>query len=183
MGTVIPPLVILLILGSAIRVGMYDTLFAIFSALCILVVARYRTPSNRLFIYGVTSLCLALATMWFGFAFSFAALVIYTVVEGLLSPVMNVSSHVIDLSSMEIGRSESDFYATMILRDFFLWVWRCAGGVLLLGIIEVLGTDRLSLSVGLYLLAAGLVIRFAGAYLLQLTHRAAVAREALSASV
>lgn len=165
-GSVVPPLVILLILGTALRVGVYDTFFAIFSALCILVIAQYRTPANRLKIYGLTTLGLVLVTVWFGYAFSFAALIIYTLVEGILSPLMNVSSHVIDLNAMEIGRQETDFYATMILRDFFLWVWRSLGGVILLLIIGWLKTEKAALSTGLYVLAAGFLLTYLGAFIL-----------------
>ncbi len=166
LGIVVPPLAILTILGTALRVGMYDTLFAIFSAACILIVARYRTQQNRLAMYGVTTVGLVLAVLWFGYAFTFVALIIYTVVDGVLSPVMNVSSHVIDLNSMEIGRKESDFYATMLLRDFSLWVWRVAGGLLFLCVINLFGADKIVLSVGLYLLAGAFLLTYTGAFLL-----------------
>ena len=164
LGTTVPPLVILLILGTALRVGIYDTFFAIFSALCVIVVARYRTESNRLLIYGVTSLGILLATIWFGFAFSFVALIIYTVVEGILSPINGVSSHVVDLKTMEIGRKETDFYATMILRDLFLWIWRVVAGVIFLIIISYLGSGKVSLSAGMYLLALGILVTYLGAF-------------------
>ncbi len=166
LGVTVPPLVVLLILGSALRVGIYNTFFAVFSAVCILVVAQYRTPANRLKIYGITTLCLVAVTVWFGYAFSFAALVVYTLADGIISPVMNVSSHVIDLNSMEIGRKETDFYATMLLRDFFLWVWRLIGGGLFLCIIRLLSPEKIVLSAGLYMLAVGLVLTYAGAFVL-----------------
>lgn len=166
LGTTVPPLVILLILGSALRVGVYDTVFSVFSALCIVAIAQYRTPSNRLAIYGLTTLGIVMATVWFGFAFSFLALLTYTFVEGILSPLMNVSSHAIDLGSMEIGRAESDFYATMILRVFFLWVWRCVGGILFLVVAHILGAEKVALSAGLYLLAAGLAVTYLSAFFL-----------------
>lgn len=166
LGITVPPLVILLILGTPLRVGVYNTFFAIFSAVCILVIAQYRTPENRIKIYGITTFGVVLAIVWFGYAFSLAALVIYTLVDGILSPLMNVSSHVIDLSAMEIGRSESDFYATMILRDFFLWVWRSLGGIVFLLVIGLVGTEKASLSAGLYLLAGGFLTMYFGAFLL-----------------
>ena len=131
-GVTIPPLVTLFILGNVLRVGVYSTFFALFSALCLLIVAQYRTPENRLRVYGITTFGLIMATLWLGYSFSFIALIIYTVVTAILSPLNRVSSHVIDLKAMELGRQESDFYATMILRDFFLWVWRCVGGCIFL---------------------------------------------------
>jgi hypothetical protein len=166
LGVTILPLATFFVLGTALRVGVYNTLFAVLSAICILIVARYRTPGNRLLIYGLTMLGMILATSWFGYALSFAGLILYTVADALLAPVMNVTSHVIDLSAMELGRAESDFYATMILRDFFLWVWRIAGGFIFLGIARVWGTgDAPALSAGLYLIAAALALTYFGAYL------------------
>lgn len=171
LGLTVPPLVILLILGSSLRVGVYNTFFAIFTAICILVIAQYRTSSNRLKIYGITTAGLVLVTILFGYFFSFTALIIYTLIEGILSPIQNVSSHVIDLGAMEIGRSESDFYATMILRDFFLWASRCLGGVVFLFIISFVGTDKSALSIGLYFLAGGLLCMYFGALFLDMARR------------
>ena len=163
LGTTVPPLVILAILGTALKVGLYDTVFAIFSALVIIAIAKYRTRENRLAMYGWTTGGLALTTVFLGAVFNFAALVVYTILKGILSPIRGVSSHVIDLEAMELGRKETDFYATMILRDFFLWVWRIAGGFLFLGIIGFFGTAEAALAGGLYLLAAGFVIQILGA--------------------
>ncbi len=174
LGTIVPPLAILLILGTALRVGIYDTFFAVFSAFCILFVARYRTASNRLLIYGFTSLGIIAITIWFGLALTFVSLVLYTIIEGILSPLNRISQHVIDLHTMEIGRKESDFYATMILRDFFLWIWRALGGFIFFSISIIAINERQSLSTGLYLLAGSLAIAFFGAFLLYRKKRISV---------
>lgn len=165
LGTVVPPLIIINILGTPLHMGIYKSLFAVFSALCVLVIAQYRTPKNRLLIYGVTTLGLALSILWLGYALTFVALVLYTVINGILSPLMTISSHVIDLSAMEIGRSESDFYATMLLRDFFLWVWRCVSGILLLVLIQSTSSEHAALSLGMYLLSFWLMVTYTGAAL------------------
>jgi YQGE family putative transporter len=166
LGITVPPLVILFILGTPLRVGIYDTYFAVFSAVCLLVIAQYRTHNNRLLIYGFTTVGLVLAAVLFGYFFSFAALIIYTILQALLSPINNVSSHVVDLGSMEIGRKESDFYATMLLRDVSLWFWRILGGVIFLLAVHLFQTQKEFLSFGMYLLAAGLAITYIGAYFL-----------------
>ena len=70
------------------------------------------------------------------------------------------------MSSIEIGRKGSDFYATMILRDFFLWIWRSVGGLAFLLIIALLPDPNQYLRAGLYLVAAGLAITYIGAYFL-----------------
>jgi MFS family permease len=163
----IPPLVILFILGTSFRVGIYSTLFAILSTLCILVLARHRTTENRLFILTVATVLLAIMTVLFGYFFTFVALVVYTVAEGILQPILRVSIHVIDLQTMEsIGRSTSDFYATMLLRDFSLFVWRSIAGLGFLLTIGFLHTEKESLVAGIYFLAFSLLAIYAGARLL-----------------
>lgn len=175
LGVSVPPLVMLLILGSALRVGLFDTVFALFSAVCLLVIARYRTDTNRVLLYGVTTLGIFGVTVWYGYAFTFVALVIYTVVQAVLSPIQHVSSHVVDLDSMDIGKEGSDFYATMLLRDFFLWIWRCLAGLLFLCVIFVFGDTHATLSAGLYMLAAALLVTFIGAWsIISLQRRARV---------
>lgn len=166
LGVTVPPLVILLILGTALRVGLYSTFFAIFTAVCVLAVAQYRTRSNRLEIYGFTTLGLVAAISILSYLFSFVGLIIYTVLEGVFTPLNNVSSHVVDLASMEIGRENRDFYATMLLRDFSLWFWRLLGGFIFLFALHLFNTEKQYLSFGLYLLAAGLVFTYCGAYFL-----------------
>lgn len=165
LDVIVPPLAILLILGTPLHIGLYNTFFAIFSAFCILFIAQYRTSTNRLTIYGLTTLGLVLAIIFFGYTLSFLGLILYTIARSILSPLNSVSSRVIDLKAMEMGRKESDFYATMILRDFFLWVWRCLGGVVFLALIHFMGTEKESLSIGMYLLASGLLLMYFGAFL------------------
>lgn len=166
LGITVPPLVTLFILGTPLRVGLYSTVFAIFSAVCILAVAHYRTQSNRLRIYGLTTLGLTIAISVLSYLFSFTGLIIYTLLEGIFTPLNNVSSHVVDLASMEIGRKNRDFYATMILRDLSLWFWRMLSGIVFLLALQFLPNERAYLSFGLYLLAAGLACTYCGAYFL-----------------
>lgn len=165
LDVVIPPLVVLLILGSAFGVGLYSTLFALFSAACVLLVARYRTQRNRVFIFAVTAMGIAFMTALMGYSLTFPVLIAYTLVIGLLSPALNVTSHVIDLAVMETGRSDTDFYATMILRDVFLWLWRALSGVSFLLLITALETEKAVLTFGLYFLAVSYLIKLAGAHL------------------
>ena len=163
LGITIVPLATLLILGTALRVGVYDTVFAVFSAFCVLLLAQYRTPSNRLLIYGLSIFGIIAATLWLGFALTFTALVGYTVIHSFLSPIKNVSSHVIDLQVMETGRKETDFYATMLLRDLFLWLWRCLGGLAFLVAAHFLESQKSLLTGGLYLLAGAFAFTYLSA--------------------
>ena len=164
LGVAIMPLAGLFVLGTVLRVSTYETLAGLFSVLCVLALARYRTPSNRLLFYGIGVTSIAGATVWLGYELTFTALIAYTIVVGVLSPVKNVSTHVIDLEVMETGRKETDFYATMLMRDFFLWIWRVLGGLTFLALMSFFSTQEEFLTAGLYFLAASLMFTFASAY-------------------
>lgn len=165
--TAILPLAVLFILGTALRVGIYSTILSILTVLCLLIIAHYRTPSNRLKIFGIATALIVMLTLWFGYEFTLLALVIYTIGEALLSPIMRVSAHVIDLQTMEsIGRPSADFFATMLLRDFSLWIWRSLAGFLFLFLVSQAATEKEYLVIGLYLLAAALFLTYVGAHIL-----------------
>lgn len=165
LGITIVPLAMLFILGTALHVGIYDTFFAVFSAVCVFLLASYRSESNRFLLYGLSTVGIVLATVWLGMSVTFTALIIYTVLGSILYPIRNVSAHVIDLQVMETGRKETDFYATMLLRDFFLWIWRCLGGLAFLFAASFFHSEQSLISVGLYLLAFSLIATFLSAYL------------------
>lgn len=167
LDALVPPLVAFALLGSAVNVGIYSSLLAVFSAACVLGLALVRTERNRLPILIVASVLLAASTAFVGLDFTLAAFVVYSIALGILNPVISVSAHVIDLQTMEsIGRGNSDFYATMLLRDFSLWVWRVITACIFL-VVAVLGVEGQDLlSVGLYLTAGALLLRLVGAVLL-----------------
>lgn len=167
LDALLPPLVAFTLLGSAVSVGVYSALLAFFSAACVFALAAFRTEHNRVGILAIASILLALITVYLGVSFTLFAFVLYSVALGVLNPVMSVSAHVIDLQTMEsVGRPEADFYATMLLRDFSLWVWRMVIGLVFLCAVQYgVGVQGL-LSVGLYLTAAMILLRLVGAVLL-----------------
>ncbi len=165
--TIILPLVVLFVLGGAVQVGLYATGFALFSAVCVLVLSQYRTMENRLRILSISTLLLAAATALFAFHLSFVTLMLYGCVGAVLWPVVRVSIHVTDLHTMEsMGRSGKDFYATMIFRDASMWLWRMVGGGMLLGAAMLFLQQKEVLTTGLFFYAASLVVVFLGAWLL-----------------
>ena len=158
------PLVSIVILGTALNVGGFNTLFALLSAVALLVVGQYRHANNRLLILGITSGLIAVLYIYLGISLTFVSLIIYTVGASILQPLMRVSQHVIDLQTIDdAGHSQSDFYPTMILRDFSLWVWRMLAGIVLLGGTILVGTESKALSLGLYLTAGSFVVMYVGA--------------------
>lgn len=161
---VLLPLVSVTILGSALNVGQFNTVFAVVGALALLAVGAYRHEGNRLLILGVTSVILAILSVMLGYWFTFVALVVFTLGASIVQPLMRVSEHVIDLHTMgSIGHSESDFYPTMIFRDVSLWMWRMAAGVVLLVLVSFTETNFQALSWGMYLAAGAIVIVYIGA--------------------
>ncbi len=167
LGGTIVPLATLFLLGSELRVGLYNTIFAVVSALFLLKVSSYRNTGNRLFIFSLTVILLAGNTFLFGYIFTITSLVAYSIVKSLFAPLMGVSAHVIDLFTMEsLAHPEKDFYATMIFRDLSLWFWRLVGGSLFLVIIKNFGTEQGELKTGLFLLGTSYIMTLLGATLL-----------------
>jgi len=163
-GTVVTPLAIFFVLGTAFKVGVFQTILALASVGVILIVAQYRKPQNRLALLGVLTALFVPLTVWFGYELTLLVLVVYMVGEEVIFSLMGVSTHIIDLKTMEsIGQAGSDFYPTMIFRDASLWFWRAAGGLVLLMFVHSVGTERAALTGGLYLFAGSIVLVYVSA--------------------
>jgi hypothetical protein len=161
------PLTAIVVLGSALNVGGFNTVFAIAGALALLAVGSRRRPENRLLILGLSSIAMVSLNLMLGFSLTLATLVAYTMGTSIMQPVMRVSQHVIDLKTMDgMAHSASDFYPAMILRDVALWAWRMAAAALLLIFAGSAGTGREAISLGLYLIAGAIAVTYAGAWAL-----------------
>jgi hypothetical protein len=164
---IVLPLASITVLGTALHVGGFNTGFAIVGAVALLMVGAYRHPKNRLLILGVCSIILLLLNVMLGLSLTIITLSAYSVGKSVVQPIMRVSQHVIDLQTMNsVGHDKSDFYPTMILRDFSLWVWRMIAALMLLAAAPFAGTGREAISVGLYFVGATIVITYIGARLL-----------------
>jgi MFS family permease len=167
LGQTLIPLAVYFVLKNELSVGVYSTIAGLLSVVVILFLSRHRNQGNRIFLFGILAFGVALATFYLGYSLTFFALVIFTIVEAVLFPIMQVSDHVISLQTMEtIGMSKKDFYATMILRDFSLWFWRMVVGFIVLGVCQVILTPQGRLTFGLSVTAVVIVCVFLGAKLL-----------------
>lgn len=167
LAAAITPVAIFYILGTELRFGIYSTLVSILTILIVLVLGHYRNDHNRLLLYGVSSFGISLILVLLGYHLTFYVLVIVTIINTILTPIMQVSDHVISLQTMEsIGRVGRDFYATMILRDFSLWFWRMIIAFVLLFLSTKIQDTATVISLGLYMLAACVLLSFVGAFLL-----------------
>jgi len=163
-GNIIPPLVIFYILGTELHVGIYSTVVGILSVILVIALSRFRNKGNRIYLFGIAAVGISALCLLLGYNMTFLSLVIYTIGNTILTPIMNVSDHVIALQTIEtIGRENKDFYSTMILRDFFLWVYRMIAGVALLIIVKFCTSNVQMLSIGLYFLALTTLLTFFGA--------------------
>ncbi len=161
------PLAAITVLGSALNVGGFNTVFAIAGALALLAVGSRRRPENRLLILGLSSIVLIALNLMLGYSLTIVTLVVYTIGTSIMQPISRVSQHVIDLKTMDgMAHSASDFYPAMILRDVALWVWRMAVAGLLLAFAGGVGTGREAISLGMYLIAGAIVVTYAGAWIL-----------------
>lgn len=161
------PLAAITVLGSALNVGGFNTVFAIVGALALLAVGSRRSPENRLFILGMSSIILVSLNLLLGFSLTVLTLVVYTIGTSVTQPIMRVSQHVIDLKTMDgMSHVASDFYPAMILRDVALWVWRTAAALILLAFTSDARTAQEAISLGMYLIAGAIIITYAGARIL-----------------
>jgi MFS family permease len=158
------PLVIFVILGTTLRVGGFNTGVAILSSIALLVVGAHRHAENRLLILGISSAITAVLYVFIGFSMTFAALIIAAIGFSIFKPMMRVSQHVIDLQTMDsIGHKDSDFYPTMILRDFSLWIWRVVTCIILIAVVVFARNDVQALSIFMYLTGGTYIITYLGA--------------------
>ena len=161
------PLASITVLGTALNVGGFNTVFAIAGAIALLAVGSRRRPENRLFILGLSSIVLVALNFMLGYSLTLAMLVVYTIGTSITQPIMRVSQHVIDLKTMDgMSHRASDFYPAMILRDVALWVWRTLAALVLLAFAGDATTGQEAISLGMYFIAGAIVIAYAGARVL-----------------
>ena len=161
------PLVSIIVLGTALNVGGFNTVFAIAGALALLAVGSRRRPENRLFILGMSSIALMALNVMLGASLTLSALIAYTIGSSIVQPMYRVSQHVIDLKTMDgMAHSASDFYPAMILRDVALWGWRTAAALILLPFASGAATGHQAISLGMYMIAGAIAVTYAGARVL-----------------
>ena len=167
------PVASLLLLQDAKNVGIFNSVFAVISALVLVFVTHFRNEGNRLSFLALTTLLLSLFAILPAMSFTLVAFVIFTLGNVIVKPLYRVSSHVIDLETMEtLAHVESDFYPTMILRDISLWFWRTIGCILLLVVIAYAHEDIATIRLGFMLMVIAPMVTLSGAFLLYRTsHR------------
>jgi hypothetical protein len=161
------PLVLITVLGTTLHVGSFNTVFAIVGAAALLLVGAHRHSGNRLHILGICAGVIMILSILLGHALSVLMLIVYAFGTNIAQPLLRVSEHVIDLQTLgSVGHHESDFYPTMIFRDFSLWAWRMVAGFALLAVISSVDVDAQALTIGMYFIAGSFVLLYVGASIL-----------------
>ncbi len=73
------PLAAVTVLGGALNVGGFNTVFAIAGALALLAVGSRRRPENRLKILGMSSVVLVALNLMLGFSMTLVTFIVYTI--------------------------------------------------------------------------------------------------------
>jgi hypothetical protein len=165
------PIASIFFFGTEKQVGLWNILFAVLSAFSVLVLSHHRNVGNRLRFLFITTACSALAALLIGVWYTFAAFLIYSLASIILKPLLRVSSHVIDLETMEtLGRKEKDFFATMIFRDVAFGFWRVLCLLLFAFLIHLLGEGEFAVRMSFIGLAGSTLLLYYGATLLYRTN-------------
>ncbi len=164
---IVLPIAAILFLGSETQVGLFHTAFAVISAVALLALSRHRHSGNRLRFLFVTAMATALITLMLAVRFEFIVFILFTLFSVVLKPLLRVSSHVIDLETMEtLGIKGRDFFPTMILRDAAFGVWRVLSLLILALLVSLVGEGENAVRLGLVLSALATALLYPGALLL-----------------
>lgn len=164
---VVLPIAAIMFLGTETHVGIFNTIFAVISAVTLIALSKRRHSGNRLNFLFVTSVLSAAIMFFFTFRFDLVAFIIFSLAMVVLKPLQRVSAHVIDLETMEtLGLPGRDFFPTMIFRDVALGVWRVVCLATFAGLIFLVGEGAAAVRFGFVLLAGATMLTYLGAALL-----------------
>ncbi len=163
--TALIPVASLLLLHDVKHVGIFNSVFAILSVFILVFISRFRHSGNRMLFLAATALPMSFLAGLPVLSFSLAVFIVYTIGMMILGPLSRTARHVIDLETMEtLAHKESDFFPTMIFRDFSLWVWRVIGSLLILLIIGIVSSEEKAVRFGFGLLVFSPMIMLLGAF-------------------
>jgi hypothetical protein len=161
------PIAAILFLGSAKDVGVFNSLFAVVSAVTLMFLSRYRHGGRRMQFLFWTSAASAAMALFVAVRFDLIAFVIFSLCAVILKPLMRVSAHVIDLETMEtLGKEGRDFFPTMVLRDAAFGVWRVLALLAFAMLVLVVGGGAAAVQVSFVVIALSYVLLWLGARLI-----------------
>jgi len=161
------PLAAIMFLGSAKNVGVFSTIFACLSVAALLVLSKYRHGESRMSFLFWTNASLALIAFFMALRFDLVMFIIFSLLGVVLRPLSRVSSHVIDLETMEtLGKEGRDFFPTMIFRDVAFGFWRVLALLAFAGLVLVVGEGAVAVRMSFVALALSCVLLWVGARLI-----------------
>ncbi len=175
------PIMAIVSLGSAINLGLMETVLGTVSIIAIMVLSLVRHPENRLSLMLQTTVIFLVAyAMLFFFDASPIAYVAYALIVVLFKPILRVSEHVIDLYSVDLLRTNGDsFFPGLLFRDLVLWTGRILIPATMALLVAFIKNDVLVLKASVILLGVLLLGSwFAARALIQsASHRHALPRK------
>lgn len=153
-------------LQNEITIGLYETGASVLSITAILFVKKYRNSKNRKAFLFVLSWIIIINYIVFISHFTLIWYIIFTIMHLFLWPLYRVSEHTYDLTLMDALKDTGrDFYPPMVIREFFLWIGRLWGIVLLYLLYKYSQTELQIMQSSLLLIVIFLTLSTGGIYL------------------
>jgi len=125
-----------------------------------------RNSNNRIRIMWILTLLIFLNFSFFVLNFNIIGYIIFSLLGLLLNPLYRISEHVFDLRLMDtMNREWWDFFSTMILRDFMLWIWRIIALLLILLSISKWYDNEVILKIGLFTIPIFMILAWSWIFL------------------
>lgn len=125
MPRILISLVSLYILKTELNIWIFQWIVWFLSVIFVLFLSHRRHSDNRAKLMFISALFICLNFIVLGFNLTLVNLIIFTLIDLIVAPTYRVSEHVYDLKYMsEINPNNNSFFATMISREIFMWLWR-----------------------------------------------------------
>ncbi len=130
---VILPIIAIILLKNEVNVWIFESIMWLISFFLVIFLSHIRNAKNRLIILFWVTLVIFLVHLLFSFSFNIYTYIFFNLSLVILSPIFRVSEHVYDLKIMDtIKNTDSDFFPSMILREFTLAISRISTLILCL---------------------------------------------------
>lgn len=130
---VILPIIAIILLKNEVNVWIFESIMWVISFFLVIFLSHIRNAKNRLIILFWVTLVIFLVHLLFSFSFNIYTYILFNLSLVILSPIFRVSEHVYDLKIMDtIKNPDSDFFPSMVLREFTLAISRISTLILCL---------------------------------------------------
>lgn len=158
---IVVPFIGLMLLKNVINIGIYETIFAVFSALLVFALSNYRGAHNRIRLMSIALCGIVLANAFLFFAdLGIILYIFFSIILVIVRPMYRISQHTIDLHSIDIVSKKLGFFPALLVRETLIWL----GRMFMLGIVWVISlysSDMLAARTTIIFYIIGLFAAFA----------------------